>query len=306
MERKALPLEVKDLDTSKRTAIIAHAAYDNIDRVNDVSRKGMFTKSWNESKSDISLYLNHDDTLAPGRVEDVFEDGDKAMTKAWFGTHTLGNDTLIMMDEKVIRFASFGYITEKSNPITIKGKSVRELKEVRHLETSVLTKLPANPKSGVVSVTKAMFPTEEVKAMSTTEFSILKQIATMDQQALAALVQLSGDMETTSDLYNWILWQISRRADLMSNIRSELRYNAPELKALTQHVETMESFCRNTKASDECIKSVLVNIEEAKQIISSYDTADTRLINEPAASSGDNDSKAYMKQLLLINARLTA
>lgn len=303
MERKSLPLEVKDIDKNSRTAVIAHAAYDNIDRANDISRKGMFTKSWNESKNDIALYLNHDDTKAPGRVEDVFDDSEKAYTKAWFGTHTLGNDTLIMLDEKVIKFASFGYFAEKSNPINIKGKSVRELKEVKHMETSVLTKIPANPKSGIVSVVKSLIP--ECKSLTTGEFSILKQIAMMDNEGLKVLMQLASDIDNNSDLYTWILWQISRRADMMDSIRSQLKYNAPEIKALHVHVADMEKFCANTKASDDCIKSVLQNIEETKQIISSYDTADTPLITEPAASSEDKKA-AFQKQLYLFKARLAA
>ncbi len=74
MEKKAITFELKDLDKEKRTAIIAHAVYDNIDQTDDISRKGMFTKSWNESKTaggdniDISFYLNHNDEQAPGKV----------------------------------------------------------------------------------------------------------------------------------------------------------------------------------------------------------------------------------------------
>lgn len=303
MERKSIPLELKDLSKDSRTAVIAHATYDDIDRVKDISRKGMFTKSWKESKNDIALYFNHDDNKAPGRVEDVFEDSEKAYTKAWFGTHTLGNDTLIMLDEKVAKWASFGYIAQKAANIQVKGMAVRELKEVSHIETSVLTKLPANPKAGIVSVTKSLFPSAEVKAMSTDEFAALKQIAMMDQNSLQLLVQLAGNTESTSDLYTWILWQISRRADLMGDIRSQLRYNAPEIKAMQEHLETMEKFVRDTKASDDCIKSVMADIEETKSIISSYDTADTQVITEPAASR-EGDKGVFYKQLLLLKTQL--
>ena len=143
--------------------------------------------------------------------------------------------------------------------------------------------------------------------MSQNEFAILKQIAMMDNETLRLMMQLSGDIDSTSDLYNWILWQISRRADMMSSIRSQLQYNAPEIKSMAEHITHMESFCRNTKASDECIKSVQSQIDEAKSIISSYDTADTSLITTPSASSAENDSNALMmKQLLLFKAKLTA
>ncbi len=157
------------MDKSKRTAIIAHAAYDNIDRTNDISRKGMFNKSWGESKDHINFYLNHNDEQAPGKVIDVYEDDAHAYTKVWLGTHTLGNDVLIMMDEEVIKKASFGYATKKSNPIKVKGMQVRELKEVAHFETSVLTKMPANLLAGVRQVTKSLYDNADTKIISSTE-----------------------------------------------------------------------------------------------------------------------------------------
>lgn len=218
MERKSINFELKDLDKSKRTAIIAHAAYDNIDFTKDISRKGMFTKSWKENKENISFYLNHNDEQAPGKVVDVYEDNQFAFTKAWLGTHTLGNDVLTMMDEGVIKKASFGYITDKSNPLTIKGQKIRELTEVKHLETSVLTKMPANIKAGVMQVNKAFEGITE------------KQI-----------------------------------------------------KEFYDHLTTLERFCRNTKASDGCIKNILEEVENTKQFISEYNTAFT--LNEPGASA---------------------
>ena len=301
MERKAIPLEVKDINKDSRTAVIAHAAYDNIDRVRDISRKGMFTRSWNASK-DISLYLNHNDEQAPGRVEDVFDDNKFAYTKSWMGTHTLGNDTLIMLDEKVIKYASFGYIVEKSNPTNIKGQNVRELKEVNHIETSVLTKMPANPLATIVSVTKAF--TGEVKSLNQGEFDMLKQLASMDDQVLGMLISMSAGIDETSDLYSWILYQISRRADAMSSIRNQIQWNANELKSMAEHVKNLENFCRDTKASDDCIKMVAAQVTEYKEIIASYDTADTSLITNQSASSEGNDS--FKKQLLLLQMKMAA
>jgi len=293
MERKCIPLEIKDLSKDSRTAVLAHATYDNIDRVDDIARKGMFTKSWNETKSDISLYLNHDDTQSPGRVDDVFEDEKHAYTKAYFGNHTLGNDTLIMLDEKVIKNVSFGYIIDKSNELKMNGKVVRELKAVKHIETSPLTKMPANPKSRVVSVTKAMVP--ECKSLTNDEFSALKQLAMMDNEALRILMQLAGEIDTTSDLYTWILWNISRRADMMASIRSELKWNAPEIKAIQDHLAICEKFVRDTKASDECIKSVMDTVKEYKSILEGVD------VIEPVTDKG-----ALRKSLLLLQAKMTA
>lgn len=287
MERKSITFELKDLDKTKRTAIIAHAAYDNIDYTKDISRKGMFTKSWQESKSDISFYLNHNDEQAPGKVVDVYEDEKFAYTKAWLGTHTLGNDVLTMMDEGVIKKASFGYITNRSTPINIKGQKVRELKEVTHIETSVLTKMPANIKAGIVTVNKSFAADIDIKTLNSAEQSLLKRISNTDQSTLQDLISIAANLDSQSDLYMWVSYAISRRADMMGDVRSQLRYNSGELKEMRNYVATMEKFCRNTKASDDCIKSILQEVDEAKNFISTYNTAST--------TSGSPDASALRK-----------
>lgn len=308
MERKTINFELKDIDTSKRTAVIAHAVYDNVDLTRDISRKGMFTKSWQEAKSgdnyDINFYLNHNDEQAPGKVTGVYEDNHSAYTKTWLGTHTLGNDTLIMMDEGVIKKASFGYSTVRSNPIEVKGKKVRELKEVIHYETSVLTKMPANPKAGVRNVIKSFFNLEEVKQLTPSEQQLLKQIVTDDQDILLQLVNLSGTLDMSSDLYTWITYMISSRADSLGSLRSQLRYNSGELKAFKNHIATLEKFCRDTKASDECIQSIQLEIDSTKQFISEIDTADTYADEKSPTPPASIEGKELLSALQTFNKSL--
>ena len=304
MERKSIPFELKDIDKTKRTAIIAHAAYNNIDYTDDISRKGMFNKSWKENKDNVNFYFNHNDEQAPGKVTDLYEDENEAYTKAWLGTHTLGNDVLIMMDEGVIKKASFGYIVEKKNFITVKGRQVRELKEVQHLETSVLTKLPANPKAGVRQVIKSLEGIE-LKSLTVTEQSALKNIVLGDQNVLEQLVALSGSLDSTSDLYTWINYSISQRAGQIGEFRSQIKYNSGELKELNTYIKSMENFCRNTKASDECIKSILTEINSAKEIVSEYNTDFTQA-GEPLEPQSSIDGKVLsalttFKKSLILN-----
>lgn len=303
MERKSIELQFKDIDATKRTATIAHCVYNNIDRTDDISHKGMFNKSWNEKK-DIDFLFNHKDGEIVGNVLRVFEDDEKAYTEVKFGNWTLGDDVLEMADAKVLKGASFGYIpTRKPEYKMINGKKVRLLKEVMHGETSLLTKTPANPLAGIVKLNKSLFmEVPEIKSLSANEFSMLKEMAAMDQRCLEMMVNVSGSVDKTSDLFNWVLYQISRRADLMSAIRSQLQYNSGEMKALQEHVSNMEAFVKNTNASDDCIKSIQSEIDETKSIISSIDTTDTRLITAQSASERDNDS--FRKKLLLFNQRL--
>lgn len=154
MEHKSVDLEVKDLSTDKRTAIIAHAVYGNIDSVGDISTKGMFNSSW-ERKSTIDFLFNHDAGQVGGNVTRTFEDENKAYTEVKFGNWKLGDDMIAMIDAGVIKGASFGYITEKKETKEVKGRKIRVLRQVNHIETSLLTKQPANPLTGVVSLTKA-------------------------------------------------------------------------------------------------------------------------------------------------------
>lgn len=296
MERKSLPLEFKDIDAGKRTAVIAHAVYNNVDRTDDISMKGMFKRSWDHG-GDIDFLFNHRNGEVVGNVKSVFEDDEKAYTEVKFGNWTLGNDVLEMADAKVLKGASFGYKTIDKEFVNVKGKKVRKLKEVTHEETSLLTVLPANPLAGITKLNKSL---EEIKMLSDTEKQTLMAIVRNDQDTLEKLIALSGSIAVTDDLYSAVCWNISRRADAMGDFRSQLRYNAREAGELKQHILVMESFCRNAKASDECIKAVMNSIEETKQLISLYDTASTDLINRPDVSRTDNDS--IRKTLLLINS----
>lgn len=154
METKSIVLEVKDFSSEKRTAVIAHAVYNNIDRVGDISTKGMFNSSWKRNDP-ISFYFNHEPNAVPGKVMRTFEDEQKAYTEVKFGNWTLGNDVMEMVDMGVIKGASFGYSTEKKDFIEKDGRKIRKLLQVKHIETSLLTMEPANPLAGVVSLNKA-------------------------------------------------------------------------------------------------------------------------------------------------------
>lgn len=153
MEHKSVSLELKDISRNNRTAVIAHAVYGNIDLTGDISTKGMFSSSW-ERKSAIDFLFNHNDHEIPGNVVRTFEDEHKAYTEVKFGNWKLGDDLLEMLDAGVIRGASFGYQTEKKEHINKNGKTIRVLRQVHHTETSLLTKMPANPLAGVVTYKK--------------------------------------------------------------------------------------------------------------------------------------------------------
>lgn len=221
------------------TAVIAHATYDNIDLVSDVCRAGMFNKSWQEHKAaDIGFRINHDPKQVPGIVEEVFENKSHGFTKVKFGKHTLGKDTLEMVDMGIIKDASFGFIATRANKIEVKGKKVRELKEVYHAETTLVHgQIAINPQSGVL------------------------------------LVKKSGE-----------------------GILLELK----------SHLDTLEKFCRNANASDECIQKIELEVKAIQELISQLDTDNATHDDAPASSeegnANESDQLAYIH---LLNSKIS-
>lgn len=238
MERSwACSLEFKDLDTKRRTAVIKHAVYNSIDRVGDISQKGMFNKSWQEHKQ-IDFLFNHIEGAIPGNVKSVYEDDEGAYTTVSFGNWTLGDDVLAMADAGVLKGASFGYVAKKSDPVIIKGRKVRKLKEVVHVETSLLTKLPAHPEAGIVSLNKSFNPDE-----------------------------------------------------------------------LRNDIAIMERFCRNSRASDYAIKSVMQDIEDSRRLLGEFEVQGSEFYQGLKAlkdkvereSESEND---ILKKLLLLKMKM--
>jgi HK97 family phage prohead protease len=152
METKDIQFELKDLN--KKEVVFAHAVYDVVDRVGDISRKGMFNKSWRENKSSIGFYLNHNENKTIGRAVEFWEDDSKAYTRAEFGTDKEAKDALELIDNRMISTASFGYTAIRKEFKTVVKHRIRELKEVKHHESSLLTfdKAPANPGTGIISL----------------------------------------------------------------------------------------------------------------------------------------------------------
>ncbi|MGV3528932.1 MAG: HK97 family phage prohead protease [Flavisolibacter sp.] len=208
IQYKTVKLELKDLSVGKREAVIAHSVYGTLDRVGDIVERGAFAKSWKENKK-IDFLFNHDQEQIVGSVLRTFDDENKAYSHVKFGDWTLGNDVLEQAAAGVLRGASFGYVAEKKEFVQINGKRVRRLKEIRHFETSLLSRLPAHPDAGIVTLNKS---------------------AERDGRILD----------------------------------------------LRDHIERMERFYRNARASDECLQRVHSDIAEAKSILSGlvYEDAD--------------------------------
>lgn len=149
----SLELELKDVDTEGRTIVQAFTRYNVKDADGDIGRRGMFTKSWKESKHRVKHLLNHDVEKPVGKIEDLFDDEDYAYYKAKIGTHKLGDDFLEMANSGLITEASYGFRTMRKKDLQDGG---RELLEVKHWECSPLTHWGANEFTPIISLTKSL------------------------------------------------------------------------------------------------------------------------------------------------------
>lgn len=145
--------ELKDVDNTSRTIIQAFAKYDTPDADKDISRKGLFTKSWNENKNRIKHLLNHDVTKPVGKPENIYDEQGFAIMKSKIGTHKLGDDFLEMAVSGLITEASYGAIPTRYNKLKGGG---RELLETKLMEISSLTHWGAQQFTPLLSVNKCL------------------------------------------------------------------------------------------------------------------------------------------------------
>lgn len=288
-------ITIKDLDLSKRTAVIAQATYQTKDREGDVANKGMFTRSWNNNRSDIRLFKNHNKYSGPGRVDDFWEDDQHAFVKSYYGTHTEGNDTLIQIDEGIIIAASFGY-----NPVVapkLKDSKGYDLKEVQWLETSVLTHWGAHQDSGIVSVQKHWDP-ERLKELNDSEKNFLRRLIANRSEALRMSIEFNDQVVEGTDMWGWINEQIGSVSYDLGWLKRRLEYGVKEIGDLRAGIKAMEKFIHNTKASDECIQRIEQELNNTKQLLSEIESAAThdpgKTTHDPIASKEDNE---FLRQL---------
>lgn len=267
--RKAMDIIVKDMDTSKREAVIAFATYKTLDKDGDRANRGMFDKSWKENFSQVRYFLNHKKDQAPGKPIRTWDDNEHAYMQVKHGTHTVGEDVLKQLDEGIIVAASYGFLPVKYKDIKGKGQ---DYLEVDHKEMSVLTHWGAHDDSGPVSVTKdAQAPSFKLKQLNQAEQNLLNKIIANGLDNLQEAISVAAALDAESDLYTAVMWMISRQAEMVGDVRSRLSWGTKE--ATQAHIVKMQKFIRNTTASDECIANVQKSLNSLLQINS--DTAYT-------------------------------
>lgn len=305
---KAASNSITDVDLGKRTAVTAFATYGSLDRDKDRAHKGMFTKSWNEF-TDVRVFLNHDKNQTPGKLyegsvaKSLWEDDKHAYAKMWMGTHTLGEDVLKMMDEKIITDSSYYMVPTKYKKNASGGY---DFTEVFQKEVSVLTHWGAHPESKIVSVQKAASDVEiteaVLKQLNSDEVSFLRQYVAQLNGNLLSLTAFAAGLAETSDIYTWVNSLIGDISYTVSRFKDRLVWGqkmwSPD--ELTQRLAKLKSFCKNTTASDDTIQNVLKEAEELETFLMMEGTPKAAQPMEQPKSSGDSDALALLNIKLLL------
>lgn len=312
---KGTTFDTKDLDKSKRTAIIKFASYGTLDRDNDMSTKGMFTRSWNNAPQDIRFFLNHEKKQAPGRPEAFsdgrpafWEDESGAYARVKLGTHTLGEDVLKMMDEGIITNNSFGFDPIQSTQIKDKGKM---FKEVKLWEVSVLTHWGAHPDSTVMEVHKNKKGQKDYMGRFEKGDDVMVRPGYEHDPSHAGvemeIMECFGNYEPygnshfySVELPDGSIHKWYRGDELIPTLNdNDAQEESAEMAAMDVQIQLLEKFCKNTSASDATIIKMQAELEEiksARQLLNN--TAVTRKRNDPAASV--NNEFAGALQLLTL------
>ena len=140
LEIKDYTGSVKDVDTKNRIVTGFFNNFDNVDHDGDVIRKGAGAKSISERKDKI-FFLNHHDWKQPHGFASIIEEKNEG---TYFESNPLpntsySNDAMVLYQNGIIKEHSFGFVTLKSNPITVNNRKVREIKEYRLFEFSNVT-----------------------------------------------------------------------------------------------------------------------------------------------------------------------
>lgn len=269
---KAASGSYKDVDLNKREALVNFATYGSKDRDGDIANQGMFKKSWEEFK-DVRLFYNHDKLKAPGVILKMWDDASGATAHVKFSRSTLGNDTLLEIQDEVVKDSSYLFVPQKAKQLANGGY---DYKEVFHKEVSVLTHWGAHPESKIKAVAKSaelVLGEEVMKELSSDEVQYIKNYIASSNSNLQNLVNFASGLQPESDLYTWVNRVISTESERISDFKYYLKYYSPKQKSendeIVNRLSVLKSFIRNTTASDDSIQKAMKEAEYIETLLTS-------------------------------------
>jgi HK97 family phage prohead protease len=165
IEFKSIENGLHDVDKSKRVMVGLFSPYGSPDMIGDVAHKGMFEKSWKETKSRVTHLFEHDTLKVIARNPELWEDDNGAYYKSIVPKHKLGDDVLDLAVNGLITGHSYAYKTVNG----IKNKhGGRDLKEVKHFEvTSTGGAWAVHPNTPLLYANKSISNNELLESLET-------------------------------------------------------------------------------------------------------------------------------------------
>jgi hypothetical protein len=142
------------LDYQGRTIEGYAATFGNMDLVNDIIHPNAFAKTLVERGNKVKFLWQHDTKAPLGRVLEMNEDGNGLYFKAVISDTQQGRDALALLRDNAIEGMSIGYEPIVSDFSKYDGKTVRNLRELKLYEISLVT-FPASPLAGVTALKDA-------------------------------------------------------------------------------------------------------------------------------------------------------
>jgi len=144
---------ISDIDETKGIVKFYASIFGNKDRVGDVVKKGAYTKTITENYSEIQHYKNHNPSLVPGVITELYEDDKGLVTVSKLMLKTpVGNEVYeyykAMAEAGKKAVHSIGYIPVQEK----KENDYNSLNEIYLQEVSTLTKLAANPEALTIDI----------------------------------------------------------------------------------------------------------------------------------------------------------
>jgi len=208
IDYKTLPFEIKALDGDGRTLEGFCAAFGNIDQVGDIIHPGAFRKTLTERGGRIKFLWQHDPTEPIGRMVEAREDTGGLYVKAVISDTARGRDAIALLRDGAIGEMSIGYDAVKGGTDyskTPEGKSVRNLREIKLYEFSLVT-FPANEQA-VVTALKDTDPGdadegEESEPDAAPEIKVGRTISRATTAQLKAAVDALNVLIATGEAYD--------------------------------------------------------------------------------------------------------
>jgi uncharacterized protein len=171
IQYKSTPAIIKDISVADRTVTGYFATFGNVDYDDDVFRSTAFDKTiaeWGPTGRNKIVHLYQHDTYRPLAKPKVLKADERGVYfESIFADTTYGRDTLKLYEAGVFTEHSVGFEQLRANLITMDGKTVNEITEVRMWEGSTVT-FGANedtPFMGFKSLTRPEIATRAEKLM---------------------------------------------------------------------------------------------------------------------------------------------